>query len=110
MLEHAWESCSIDSDGREAVRRGIELMSELKKTPSFLCCSRGEDCHYRAENVQDGCSGSAVIQRAVGALLFVEKRAEARWWVEEQEVFKQSVEEGKDERVALEELLSKKGL
>ncbi|KAI7056165.1 hypothetical protein KC339_g18245 [Hortaea werneckii] len=113
-LEHGWESCSIDADDTEAVRKGVELMGELKKAPlrgqGFRCWARGEGCRCRAEGKQGGCSGSAVIQQAVGALLFAGERAEARRWVEGQEAFKQSLEEGKDGRVALEELLSKKGI
>lgn len=81
-LEHAWESCSVDADDTEAVRKGVELMGELKKTPlkgqGFRCWARGEGCRCRAEGKQGGCSGSPVIQRAVGALLFAKQRPEAR--------------------------------
>jgi hypothetical protein len=60
------------------------------------------------EGRQGGCSGSEVVRLAVIALLFV-GRVEVREWVEEQEAFTKSIEEGRDSRVALEELLSKKG-
>ena len=49
-----------------------------------------------------------MIQSVVAALIFA-GRKEVREWVEEQEAFTRSIEEGSDERVALEELLSKKG-
>lgn len=47
-----------------------------------------------------------VVQHTVAALIF--GRSEVREWVEEQEAFTRSIEEGKDSRSALEELLSKK--
>ena len=49
------------------------------------------------------------MRLVVAALLFAVSR-EVQEWVEEQEVFTKSIEEGSDERTAVEELLSKKGI
>lgn len=50
-----------------------------------------------------------MVRLAVAALLFVGSK-EVQEWVEGQEAFKKSMEEGSDERTAIEELLSKKGI
>jgi hypothetical protein len=60
------------------------------------------------EGRQGGYSGGDTIRSAVGALLFVGNE-EIREWVEGQEAFIRSIEVGKEDIFALEELLSKKG-
>jgi hypothetical protein len=50
-----------------------------------------------------------VVRLVVAALLFAGKK-EVQEWVEGQEVFTESIERGSDERTAVEELLSKKGI
>lgn len=108
-LGHAWESCSIDADGTEAVEKGVEMMGGVGgpfRSQGFRCWARGESCKCRVEGLRGGCSGSVVVQQTVAALIF--GRSEVREWVEEQETFRRSIEEGKDSRSALEELLSKK--
>jgi Arc/MetJ-type ribon-helix-helix transcriptional regulator len=59
------------------------------------------------EGRQGGCSGSEVVRLAVAALLFAGK-TEVREWVEQQEAFVKSIEQGEEGRVGLEELLSKR--
>jgi hypothetical protein len=50
-----------------------------------------------------------VVRSVVAALLFAGGK-EVQEWVERQEVFTKSIEKGTDERTAVEELLSKKGV
>ena len=61
------------------------------------------------EGKRGSCSGSEVVRLAVAALLFAGKK-EVQEWVEGQELFIESIEKGSDERTAVEELLSKKGI
>jgi hypothetical protein len=49
-----------------------------------------------------------VVRSVVAAILFAGRR-EAQEWVEGQDAFTRSIEEGGDEQTAVEELLSKKG-
>jgi hypothetical protein len=110
-LEHAWKTCGIDADITEDVKGGVRFLGDIKapfRRQGFRCWARGEGCRCLVEGRQGGCSGSEVVRLAVIALLFV-GRVEVREWVEEQEAFTKSIEEGRDSRVALEELLSKKG-
>lgn len=108
-LGHAWESCSINADDTEAVEKGVEMLGGVEgpfRRHGFRRWARGESCKCRVEELRGGCSGSVVVQHTVAALIF--GRSEVREWVEEQEAFTRSIEEGKDSRSALEELLSKK--
>jgi superfamily II DNA helicase RecQ len=110
-LEHAWETCRLDVDVTEAVKKGVGLLDGVRapfRRQGFRCWARGGDCRCSTEGKQGGCSGGETVRLAVAALLFGGK-VEIREWVEEQEAFARSIEEGKDGRVALEELLSKKG-
>ena len=59
------------------------------------------------EGRQGGYSGGEVVRLAVAALLFA-GRAEVRAWVEKQDEFAELIEQGKEGRVGLEELLSKR--
>lgn len=109
-LEHAWETCRLDTDATEAVKQGVSFLDDMLapyRTQGFRCWARGTGCRCRAECRQGGCSGGEVIRLAVAALLF--GNAEAREWVEEQNRFVKSIDEGKDNRAALEGLLSNQG-
>jgi superfamily II DNA helicase RecQ len=110
-LEHAWETCMLDVDVTEAVKKGVGLLVGVRapfRGQGFRCWARGGGCRCSTEGKQGGCSGGETVRLAVAALLFGGE-VEIREWVEEQEAFAKSIEEGKDGRVALEELLSKKG-
>ena len=110
-LQHGWETCRIDVDAVEAVRQGVEFISNMRapfRRQGFRCWARGEGCRCVIEGRRGGCSGGDTIRSAVSALIFVGNR-EIREWVEERDVFTRSIEAGEEIRVALEELLSKKG-
>jgi hypothetical protein len=109
-VEHAWETCELNAESVEDVKKGLSFLGDVRapfRTQGYRCWARGEGCRCRAEGRQGGCSGSEVIRSVVAALLFAGK-VEVREWVEEQEAFAKSIEEDKDGRAALEELLSKK--
>jgi hypothetical protein len=109
-LEHAWESCRLDPDVTADVKKGVGFLSEVRapfRRQGFRCWARGEGCRCMAEGRQGGCSGSEVVRLAVAALLFAGK-TEVREWVEQQEAFVKSIEQGEEGRVGLEELLSKR--
>lgn len=109
-LEHAWETCRLNTDVTEDVKKGAGFLSEVRaplRRQGFRCWARGESCRCIAEGRQGGCSGSEVVRLAVAALLFAGK-AEVREWVEGEEAFAMSVEQGGEGRVGLEELLSKR--
>jgi hypothetical protein len=101
----------VDVDATEAVREGIKFLGDvwaLFRRQGFHCWARGEGCRCVREGKQGSCSGGQTIHSAVGALLFAGQE-EIREWTQEQEAFAKRIEEGKDGRAALEELLSKKG-
>lgn len=109
-LEHAWETCRLDTDATEAVKQGVSFLDDMLapyRMQGFRCWARGSGCRCRAECRQGGCSGGEVIRLAVAALLF--GNAEVREWVEEQNIFAELIDEGKDNRAALEGLLSNQG-
>lgn len=109
-LEHAWEACRVDMDVTEDVKKGLRFLRGVRapfRRQGFRCWARGEGCRCVAEGRQGGCSGSEVVRSAVAALLFAGK-AEVRQWVEEQEAFAKSIEQGQEGRASLEELLSKR--
>lgn len=109
-LEHGWQTCRLDTDDTEAVKQGVSFMDDMLppyRTQDFRCWARGAGCRCKAEGRYGGCSGGEVIRLAVGALLF--GNASVREWVEEQDTFARSIEEGTDYRAALQALLSTEG-
>jgi hypothetical protein len=109
-LEHAWETCRLNPDVTEDVKRGVGFLDEVRapfRRQGFRCWARGDGCRCAVEGRQGGCSGGEVVRLAVAALLFA-GRAEVREWVEKQEAFAELIEQGEEGRVGLEELLSKR--
>lgn len=101
-LEHAWETCRFETNATETVREGMSFIEDMRaplRRQGFRCCAGGTDRRCRAEGRQGGCSGGDVVRVAVGALIF--GNAEVREWVEEQNMFSNSIEEGNDEWAAL---------
>jgi superfamily II DNA helicase RecQ len=109
-LEHAWATCRLNPDVTEDVKRGVGFLDEVRapfRRQGFRCWARGDGCRCIVEGRQGDCSGSETVRLAVAALLFAGK-AEVREWVEKQEAFAESIEQGEEGRVGLEELFSKR--
>jgi len=109
---HAWQDCTADFEINDSIGRGARFLSVMRgplRRQGFRCWARGGGCRCLEEGVRGGCSGGEVVRLVVAALLFAGKK-EVQEWVEGQEVFTESIERGSDERTAVEELLSKKGI
>jgi hypothetical protein len=101
----------MNIDKTYAIEQGVRFLSVMRgpfRRQGFRCWARGDGCRCLQERKRGGCSGSEVVRLVVAAILFVGSK-EAQEWVEGQEAFTKSIEEGSDKRTAVEELLSKKG-
>jgi superfamily II DNA helicase RecQ len=110
--EHAWRDCTADFNINNSIDLGTRFLSIMRgplRRQGFRCWARGEGCRCLGEGKRGGCSGGEVVRSVVAALLFAGGK-EVQEWVERQEVFTKSIEKGTDERTAVEELLSKKGV